>query len=291
MKALFFLSKTTFLKSRIAVGLFLSIVLIACSVQDSNKDTKYVVLSPEIAEIMSYLGVSDKIVGITAECDYPQEMQIKEIVGNFGQLNLEKIIALNPDIVFTTALEQNEISTQLNKMNIKTVQLYPKNIRELMTVIDTLGVICNVKEKADSLKTSFMTHISEYKQLADTRIDKPRVFIEIYGDPIMSASNDSYLGQLLLLSGAENIFPSLIRDYARVSSEDVVKLNPDIIILTYPGITAQDIKNRKGWTNINAVRNNKIYTIDEVNPDLLLRAGPRNIQGIQSLIEVFYGDE
>lgn len=290
MKALFFLHKTTFLKSKIVVGIFLSFALIACSVQDNNKETRYVVLSPEIAEIMSYLGVSDKIVGLTAECDYPQEMQNKEKVGNFGQLNLEKIIALNPDLVFTTALEQNEISTQLNKMNIETVQLYPSHIDDLIDMIDTLGVICNVIEKADSLKTYFLTHINEFKKIADARENKPNVFIEIYGDPIMSASNDSYLGQLLLLSGAENIFPSLIRDYARVNSEDVVKLNPDVIILTYPGITAQDVKNRKGWTNINAVKNNKIYTIDEVNPDLLLRAGPRNIQGIQSLIEIFYGE-
>ena len=277
-------------KSKILLCVFILTVLSSCKNKQDITEDRFVVLSPEIAEILSFLGVQDKIVGVTAECDYPAELQSKIIVGNFGQVSLEKIIGLNPTIVFTTSLEQSEITEQLSKLNIKTVQLYPKNSTELINVIDTLGVICNKIAKADSLGKYIKENFLNFREIAKHRENKPRVFIEIYGDPIMSASEDAYLGQLLNYAGAENIFPKLIRDYARVSAEDVVKLNPEIIILTYPGISAHDIKSRKGWSDISAVQNDRIYTIEEINPDLLLRASPRNIEGIKNLIRILYNE-
>lgn len=288
MKALFFLFKKSV--SKYLIVLMMYVMIVSCSQTQKSNSERFVVLSPEVAEIMYYLGVSDKIIGVTLECDYPSQLQQIEKVGNFGQVSLEKILALNPDIVFTTALEQEDISVQLNKMNIKTIQLYPSNINELFIVIDSLASVCNAKSKADSLKTYLSTELNYFKKLAESRDNKPKVFIEIYGDPIMSASNDAYLGQLLLLAGAENIFPSLIRDYARVSAEEVVRLNPEIIILTYPGVSVDDVKNRKGWSGIDAIKNNMIFTVDDIDPDLLLRAGPRNIAGIKSLIELLYKD-
>ncbi|MCL2064994.1 MAG: ABC transporter substrate-binding protein [Candidatus Cloacimonetes bacterium] len=285
--------------------LFSMLVLLSCTNPTNDNKERYVVLSPEIAEILAYLGISDRIVGITAECDYPLELQNIEIVGNFGQFSLERILALNPSIVFTTALEQNEITEQLIKMNIKTYQFYPRNTNDLIEMIHKIGEITQVETIADSLATylqsrfeEFSHFASQYSQTNNLPSDsqhsdvsyKPKVYIEIYGNPIMSADNSSYLGQLLLYTGAENIFPELIRDYARVNPEDVVILNPDVIILTYPGITAEDVKNRRGWNSINAIQNGNIFTINDVNPDLILRASPRNIEGIERLIEVIFHD-
>jgi len=258
-------------------------VLVSCGGHGKTAYDRYVVLSPEVAEILAHLGVGYRIVGRTAECDYPRELQDIEVIGNFGQISLERVVALNPSIVFASALEQDEIAEQLQRLNIRTVQFYPHNTAELLSVIRELGEICGVVEKADSLAAYLDNRFSHFREIADSRESKPRVFIEIYGNPIMSASNGSYVGQLLLYAGAENIFPELIRDYARVNAEDVVHLNPDIIILTYPGINANDVQNRRGWGNVNAVRNNRIYTIYDVNPDLLLRATPRNIKGIERL--------
>ena len=268
----------------------LALFLFGCVNPIQDNQERYIVMSPEIAEILATLGVSDRIVGITAECDYPPELHTKEIIGNFGQFNLERILSLNPTIVFTTSLEQSEITEQLNRLNITTHQFYPRNTEDLIDLIRSLGEITGTETRADSLEKSLQagfeqltTHSSQL-----TAHNKPRVYIEIYGNPIMSADNSSYLGQLLVYSGAENIFPELIRDYARVNAEDVVQLNPDVIILTYPGITAEDVRNRRGWSGINAIQNGRIYTIDDVNPDLILRAGPRNIEGIKRLIEVIY---
>ena len=260
------------------------LIFTTCTKSPSTNTPRYVILSPEIAEILSALNVSNRIVGITRECDYPPELQSIRTVGNFGQYNLESIIALNPSAVFTTALEQSEITTQLQRLNITTHQFYPRNIPELFDTIKSLGKIVEKETVADSLINYMQTNLEQFSYYK-TEERKPTIYIEIYGNPIMSADDSSYLGQLLIYAGLDNIFPELIRDYARVNPEDVVSRNPDIILLTYPGITKEDIKNRKGWSNINAVINDRIYDINDINPDLILRAGPRNIMGIHKLAE------
>jgi iron complex transport system substrate-binding protein len=263
------------------------IVTASCQFNAPQFQNRYVVLSPEMAEILYALECIDRIVGRTVECDFPLPLREIEIVGNFGQVNLERILALNPSLVFTSSLEQNEITNQLKKLKIKTVQLYPRNIDELFETFISLGEITGQTALADSLVSTLQFQFLQYKKFADMAINKPRVYLEIYGNPIMSADNSSFLGQLLFYAGGENIFPILARDYCRVNSEDVVFLNPDIIIITYPGVSAVDVKNRKGWDSIAAVINNQIYTVTDIDPDLLIRAGPRNVEGVQALREMF----
>jgi len=263
-------------------------ILISCGVRNKSTENRYVVLSPEIAEILGYLGLEDRIVGRTVECDYPKSLHGIDIVGNFGQISLERVIGLNPSIIFASALEHNEIAAQLNRLNKRIYQFYPHNTPELMEIIMMIGILTDKEERAKELVYKMSARFSEFYLLAQQRENKPRVFVEIYGNPIMSVSNASYVGQLLMYAGAENIFPELPRDYSRVNAEDVVHLNPDVIILTYPGVSAVDVRNRRGWGEINAVMNNRIYTVEDVNPDLILRAGPRIVQGIDRLIEVLY---
>jgi iron complex transport system substrate-binding protein len=274
-----------FIGARSAIAILL-LFITACVADKSFDADRYVVLSPEIAEILSVLGVADRIVGITAECDYPPEIATKPIIGNFGQVSLERILALRPGIVFTTGLEQAEITHQLNKLRIKTVQMYPYDLHDLYNMIDSLGVLTNTKVQADSLNRHIKEKFHEFYEDMSTITNKPKVYIEIYGDPIMSVSNSSFVGLLLYYAGGENIFPVLPRDYSRVNAEDVVSLNPDVIILTYPGITARDVADRKGWGVINAVQNGRIYTVDDIDPDLILRAGHRNIAGVYALKQI-----
>jgi iron complex transport system substrate-binding protein len=268
---------------------FLIIFLIALTIVACQQDIPkkgIVVISPELAEIIVNIAGDGQIIGVAEECDYPQILQYKEKVGNFGQINLEKIVSLRPEYVITSSLEQEAISKDLEKMGIKVVTLYPKNVNEMLNTITELGKITKAEKNADALVEKLNKELSELKEFVPTAPKK--VFVEIYNDPIMSVSNDSYVGDLLSIAGGINIFPTLERDYCRVKNEDIINANPDIIIITYPDMTKEMIKSRKGWEHINAVKNNRIYTIDEVNPDLILRATPRNIEGIIQLRNAIY---
>lgn len=272
------------MKTEIVLFIILSFLLLSCQSNRSKKGI--VVISPEIAEILVSIAGDEAIVGVAEECNYPEVLKSKSKVGNFGQISLEKIIKLNPEIVITSALEQSSTAKELEKLGIKVYSFYPQNIEQLSSVIDSLGRITGHEDKAKFLATSINDQIASFKTFAPQ--ESKRVFIEIYNEPLMSVSNASFVGQLLKVSGAENIFPILERDYCRVKNEDVIKANPDVIIITYPGMTKEMVSNRKGWQNINAVKNNKIFTIEDINPDLILRASPRIIEGIKSLRAKIY---
>ena len=269
---------------KIAAGIIL-VVLLSCTTHRQEQAAKrYVVTSPEVAEIVTLLDGISHIVGITAECNYPASLQNKTIVGNFGQVSFEKIIELNPDIVFTAGLEQNTLASELHKLDIHTEKIYAQSISELLHSIENIGNIIGQTKRAEFVIDSLQTALKSLPQF-DVH---PDVYVEIYGDPIMSVSDSSFVGQLVELAGGNNLFDSLIREYCRVNAEDVITKNPEIILITYPGMKANDVADRKGWEVISAVKNKRIYTVEDVDPDLILRASPRFISGIKALQKVFY---
>lgn len=272
--------------------IFIIFSFVSCtSSQQKSDQPRYIITSPEIAEIFTLIQGTENIVGITTECDYPQELKAIQKVGTFGKVDFEKIIELNSTIVFTSALEQDALSDELQKLNIKTIKVYPKSINEMIKAIRDIGIILKKEKRANFHADSLQTELSKLTILTNSTSStiSPRIYIEIYGNPIMSVSDKSFVGEVVQAAGGNNIFSELPRDYSRIKPEQVIEANPEIIILTYPGIDAAQIKNRKGWKVISACKNNRIYTVDEIDPDLILRASPRVIEGIKKLKKIFEG--
>lgn len=261
-------------------------VLISCRGEKSNDLTpRYVITSPEVGEIVYLLQGTKNVVGITEEVNYPQAYRDIPKVGRFGAVSRERIISLQPTLVFTSGLEQELLSHELNKAGIKTVMVYPHSIAELFESIEFIAAHLNAEDRGKAVADSLREQISHLRYRGETR---PRVYLEIYGDPIMSVSQESFVGELVETAGGENIFRKLPREYSRVRAEDVIGKDPEIIILTYPGVTSQNIQSRMGWQQISACRDNRIYDINDINPDLILRAGPRIIEGIGILKEIIH---
>lgn len=250
----------------------------------ANPSRGYVVLSPEIAEIIALLEGTDNVIGITEECTYPSEYTAKTVVGKFGALDKEKIISLKPAVVFASALEQQAIVAELAKLNIRVISVYPKTIEEMLQGIITVGDAIGKKERAVFVSDSLRNVLSELKEKGSAG-KHPKLYLEIYREPLMSVSDKSFVGELIELSGADNIFAELERDYARVKAEDVIKAKPEIMIC-YSQDKQENISKRMGWQNIPAIKNHKIYFEADINPDWLLRAGPRCILGIKRLQEI-----
>ncbi|MDY6915068.1 MAG: helical backbone metal receptor [Candidatus Cloacimonadota bacterium] len=270
---------------KIAFLLIIFTIILSCTPSNSYPQG-WVVTSPELAEIIVKLGATENIVGVTKECDFPSDLQNKTIVGNFGKVDIEKVIELNPAKVFLTKLEQEELAITLEKLDIPTFSAYPNSIETLFHTIEEVGKEINRTEQAQELVKNLKTQLSQLQK--EQHSAQSRVYIEIYGEPLMSVSDDSYVGQLLRQAGGKNIFPSLPREYSRVSPEKVIVADPQIIIVTYPGISKAQIAARKGWENISAVQNNRIYTVQDIDPDIILRASPRFVQGIKKLQEIIY---
>jgi len=272
---------------KIVLFLFVAVIILTgCSKFKQQTGNRYIITSPEIAEIIYLLQGARNIVGVTIECDYPAELKELEKVGNFGKVDFEKIISLDPTIVFTSGLEQELLTTELEKLQIPTAQFYPKSIDDMISSIREIGKLIGAEKRANFVADSLETEI---EKIATNNVDNSHtVYVEIYNTPIMSVSDRSFVGEVIQKAGGNNIFAELPRDYSRVKAEDVINANPEIIILTCPPeVTAESIKIRKGWEVISAVKNDRIYTALDINPDLIIRATPRVIEGMKILQKIF----
>jgi ABC-type Fe3+-hydroxamate transport system substrate-binding protein len=259
---------------------------LSCHKTDSHaSEPRYVVLSPEIAEIIAVIEGTDNVIGITEECTWPESYANKQVVGKFGTLNRELIISLKPSLVFASSLEQQSIASELAKLGIKVISVYPQTIEEMLSGIITVGEALGKRERAVFVADSLRAELDGIRNNAIPE-HRRKVYLEIYREPLMSVSDRSFVGELIELAGGDNIFDELERDYCRISSEDVIQAKPDIIIC-YSQDTASNIAKRMGWKDIPAVRSGRIYFEQDINPDWLLRAGPRVILGAGRLQEIF----
>jgi ABC-type Fe3+-hydroxamate transport system substrate-binding protein len=273
---------------RLAIYLMVCfIMLTACKTAKLKTEGKrYVVLSPEIAEIIAAIEGSDNIVGITEECNFPLEYAGKTVVGKFGSVNKERLISLKPSLVFASSLEQQAIASELSKLGIMVIIVYPKTINEMLTGIQTVGNAIGKSQRAIFVADSLRTELEKVRSNT-TNKPRPKVYLEIYREPLMSVSDQSFVGELIELAGGDNIFSRLERDYSRIKAEDVINAKPEIMIC-YSQDTKDSIRKRMGWKNLPAIRNDRVYFEPEINPDLILRAGPRCILGAKRLQELFY---
>lgn len=256
----------------------------------SERTPRYISLAPSTTEILFALGLDKEIAGVSSYCNYPPKAQSKEKVGNFSQPNIEKILALRPDYIFCTGLEQAPVIAELKRLNLKVYVADPKNIGELLESIRRIGKLTHKENAAESLIADMKSQIEEIN--SKTRLipeeKKPRVFIEIWHDPLTTVGKGSFIDELITLAGGINIAGDAKRAYSTFSAEEVIRRNPECIILAYMD-KEQPIKlvgKRFGWTGIAAVKNNRIY--NDINPDSLLRPGPRVVSGLKEIYKRLY---
>jgi len=254
---------------------------------------RYISLAPSTTEILFALGLDEEIVGISTYCNWPPSAKTKERVGEFSQVNFEKILSLRPDYVFCTGLEQAPIIAELRRLNLKVYVADPKNMQELFNSIRNIGEITEKGKEAESLINDMKTQIAEItsKVRLIPENKRPKVFIEIWHDPLTTAGKGSFIDELITLAGGVNIAADTKRPYSIFSPEEIIKRNPDCIILTYMDkeTPSKLVGGRFGWKQISAVKNNRLY--NDISPDLLLRPGPRVAQGLKEIHKRLYPHE
>lgn len=233
-------------------------------------------LSPAMTEILFSLGARDNLVGVTTFCDYPEEAKQLYKVGDFSHPSLERIVGMNPDLVIVNLPEQMRIKRALEKLEINVFVSSPQSLNDIYQEIAAIGELIGRESVADSLIDYMQANIkqSEFRS-------KKRVYVELAARPIVTIGSTSFLNELLELVGAKNIFSDLEKEYPIVSQEAIIARNPEVIIVLHP----EDIGDRIGWKKITAIKNSRI--IKNLNPDHLLRPGPRLVNGFNELKRVF----
>lgn len=239
-------------------------------------------LAPSITETLFALGLGDKVVGVTAYCDFPEAAKTKEQVGDTLNPNPERLIALKPDlIVITTASQLEKLSRQLGELNIPVYVTNPRGIGEVLTSIHKLGQVTGATIEAQQLTEQMQTRIANV-ELRTKSFPKPRVFYVLQTAPLITAGRNTFINDLIRLAGGESITANEATDYPQLSRETAIAREPQVIVAPASHGTelVKEEVLRRDFSVTPAIKTNRII---RVNPDWVDRPGPRIVDGLEQL--------
>jgi iron complex transport system substrate-binding protein len=231
-------------------------------------------LAPSITEVLFAIGAGDRVVGVTTYCDYPQEAKAKEKVGDTTRPNLEKIVALKPDVIIaSTASQLEQYVRNLESLGLAVYVSNPRDIEGVLASIAKMGELVGASGGAAQLTESMRRRIDEiHSRLSETA--RPSVFFVLATEPLMTVGGNTFLNDLITRAGGRSISSDMAGDYPQYSLEAVIARRPDLIFL------GGGIELPERLTETPAVRAGRVYHIDD---DLLFRPGPRIVDGLEQM--------
>jgi iron complex transport system substrate-binding protein len=258
-------------------------------------------LAPSVTPILYQIGVGDKIVGLTEYDDYPYNFSAwyeagnMTCVGGFSTPNMEAIASVHPDVIFTTNINDQYLPN-MRDLGYKVIVVGPKSIEGIYSTITLIGKATGAEANAATLVGSLRSQISDITAtIAAANIaEKPKVYYEVWYDSsgVMAAGGGSWINDVITTAGGINVFANETAEFPSSSSEVVVTENPTVILLpTNMGMgtpsygSIADVKGRPGWSAIDAVKNNRIYIIDET---IFNQPGSRVADQVKAVAESLY---
>lgn len=226
-------------------------------------------LLPSLTESVCALGKCSNLVGVDRFSNWPKSIQDLPKLGGMGDINIERIVQLTPDLVLLE--KASPVIARLNGLGIKTFAFDIKSMSDEERTLYKLDVILGTFESARTWNQIQKEIIRAKKQLsnADKNI---RVYFEINSAPF-AAGRTSFIGEILTRLDLVNIIPESLGPFPKINPEFVVRAKPDLILLSES--TAADIQRRPGWSTIPAVSKKRICVFNAEQNDVLVRPGPR----------------
>ena len=247
----------------------------------TSKIERFISLAPNLTEIVYAIGASDRLVGVTTYCDYPPEAKDVAKVGDTLQPNIERILALRPQLVLVSTASQLEAFTrQLNEHKIPVYVTDPHDLEGVFRSIENLGTLLNRQDRADQLVSTLRSRTSAVE--AAVRNRKPiRVFYQLSAEPLYTAGRGAFVTDLIRRAGGLSVTADVPEAWPRYSEESAVAARPDAIILPSGGSMGDANSDvAAGLKKSPAVLSGRVF---KINGDFLVRPGPRAVDGLEQL--------
>ncbi|QDT90965.1 ABC transporter substrate-binding protein [Gimesia algae] len=256
-------------------------------------------LMPAHTEILFAIGAGEQMVGCTSLCNYPPETKtLKKIAfANPGSISLEALVELQPDLIILGGDYHRLLAEQLEKIKVPVLSFESQSLadieKSILGIAKATGHPDRGKQIIQAIKKDIQALQKQIKPFQEQ--GRPRVFYQVWDQPLMTAGPESFIGELITMVGGENIYSDVKIAYPQVSEETLIVRNPDVILLpglknnpqADPSEAIATLKQRPGWKKMNAVKNQRIYIIED---DLISRPGPRVVQGLQKVAQALYPD-
>ena len=238
-----------------------------------------VALSPSAAEILFTIGAGDQVSAVSEFTDFPPEAKSKPVVGGFDgkTLSIETIMSFKPDLVYITEGMHNFLIATLESNGIAYYVSKGDSIASVEKEILEVGKITGHEKEAAKVvdgmeKKLKKATVSAHKGGAKSGA-AVKVYWEVWNAPYMSAGASSFINDVIKAAGGENIFADLPDAYPMVSEESIISRQPAVILIpASTGLAASSIGLRNGWAEIPAVKDSKVFVVDD---NVYTRPGPR----------------
>ncbi len=236
---------------------------------------RIICLTEETVETLYLLGEDERIVGVTGFAVRPREARQKPRISAFTSARIEKILALEPDLVLGFSDLQADIARDLIRAGVEVLVFNQRSVDEILRMIVTLARIVNAETKGVALVEGIQGHLEAVAASANKMSHRPRVFFEEWPDPLISGIR--WVEELVEIAGGTPIFPELRGEQGAqgriVDAAAVVERDPEVILASWCGkkVNEEKIREHPGWERISAVRNGRIY---EIKSTYILQPGP-----------------
>ncbi len=302
---MFFKPKTVFLPGFAALllihGALAALALLAWHTPESRaggnqgrqvfpaQPRRLVSLAPSITEILYFLELGDRVVGVTAYCNYPPEVEKKPRIGTYWDFNLEAILALKPDLALGMA-HQGEGQAAYEVLKDWGIPVYLAKADSLPELFQQIDAIARLTGAQDAARRK-LPHLRDRVRRIEAAVQglpKPRVFLQIDQEPLITVGRLSIQNDLIERAGGINIAGHIHQRYPVFSLEEVLRARPEVILFTGM-VGAKMLPERinfwRPWTMLPAVQSKRLSWVD---PDPIDRPGPRMVDGLAILARVFH---
>ncbi len=241
-------------------------------------------MAPNLTEILFGLGLDEEIVGVTKYSTYPPRATEKRCIGTFWQPDIEATLMLKPTLVVTLGFEQQAaLAKRLKNIGCQTLTVNIESIGELYEAIEKIGQVTEKYTEAQQMLQRLKAKQQEIVRRS-SQSEKPKVLWVIQREPLRVAGTKTYINELIEIAGGVNAVGQTIQVYPPVSTENVIRAMPDVIIepsmdpdqFEKQKATAEDFFRR--FSVVPAVKNSRVYVIDG---DLVSRLAPRLDEGME----------
>lgn len=252
---------------------------------------RVIALAPSITEIIFALDRQSCLVGITRYSDYPPETAAIPRVGVYVQPDLEKIMALNPDLcIGIKDGNPEQVAKRLEGLNVPVYAVDPRNLDGVMQTIGEIGDLLDARKQAEALVGRMGSRIDFVRARIAEASTRPRVFFQIGISPIVSAGTDTFANEIIELAGGENLAKGETA-YPRYSREQLLSLSPDVIVITSMdrgGVFEAARAELEKWTQIPAARNRRIHLVDS---NIFDRPTPRLVEALELMARLIHPEQ
>jgi iron complex transport system substrate-binding protein len=249
---------------------------------------RIVALAPNVVEILYALGVGQRVVGVSQDSNYPPAAAHKPVVLTYHGANLEKIVAVRPDLLIAAGIDASYLP-KLRSLHLPIIVLDPHTIGGILHDVTIAGVATGTEGAARALVNHLQARIDNVTRHVRHAVARPRVYYEYDFDKAggWTYGRGSFGDALITMAGGYNVGRAGAGPYPQLSPEQIIGLNPQVIVLgdAAYGVSPTSVRERPGFGAIRAVQLNHIYPF---NDTLVSRPGPRIVDGLEQLARLLH---